>query len=159
LESNPDYISAKTELDNVQADLKKSKSEGDGPEVTVPLATEKMKDSAQINKMKSDSISNDPQVKSLKKDLSSAQSAVDQLHDKFIHSLSDNSDWNEANSIVDQMKGLWVEAQSKQVAAEELLSQDESAKQQLYGEEMARWSAENSRTPAAQGYGNVHRNK
>jgi hypothetical protein len=156
--SNPDYVSAETELDDVQAALTKARSDGDDPDVIMPLATEKMQDSAKVNKMKTDATANDPQVKSAKADLATSQAMVDQLHAKFINSLSDDSDWNEANSIVDQKKGLWVEAQGRQQAAEQLLSQNESANRQLYNQEMAQWSAAQP-APQPQGYGSTHQNK
>jgi hypothetical protein len=158
LASNPDYISAKSHLDDVQAALTKARADGEGSEVTMPLATEKMEDSTKVNEMKSDAAANDPQVKSAKADLASAQSTVDLLHAKFISTLSDDSDWNEANSIVVQKKELWVEAQSKQQAAEQLLSQNESANRQLYNEEMARWSAKQP-APQPQGYGTSSQNQ
>jgi len=106
--------------------------------------------------MKSECVSNDSSVNSAKVDLAAAQSAVDQLHTRFISGLSTNSNWNDANSIVEQKKALWVEAKSKLDAANELLSQDESDKRQEYNAEMAQWNAEHSQPDQAQGYGQVH---
>ena len=152
LDANPDYVAAKAKLDQVQADLNKAKAEGDPPDVIIPLATERMQASSDLNNIKIDAVTNSAAVQSAKADLATAQASVDKLHADFVSTLSSDAEWNTANSVVDERKSTWVEERAKLTAAQEILSQDIARKRQVYDEELARWNA-NQPGPHAQGVG------
>jgi hypothetical protein len=97
---------------------------------------------SKVGKLKNDCISNDLDVVAEKAKVAAAQSVADQLHADFISGLSNNADWNNANTAVDDRKSLWVEAKTKLDAATELLDQDKAAKQQIYNGEMQQYADE-----------------
>jgi hypothetical protein len=140
--SNPKYVAAQAKLDDAQASLDKAKTDDDGPDVIAPLAIGRVQAAAKVTQLKTDCINNDAGITSAKAAVAAAQSVADQLHDGFVGGLPANAAWASDEGIVNDKKGGWVAAVAERDAANELLTQDEAAKEQTYEGQMKQYNDE-----------------